>query len=172
MHRGYRLLLLALLSSAALLGSAAFAQDPPVMTGTPSGNLLVGGSGRVMILSPTGDIIWEHKAGLVHDAWMLPNGNVLYADGTVNEVTRDHKVVLAWQSEVSGGGGAYGCQRLANGNTMIAENSRGRILEVDGQGKVVFTLTVPPAKEGDHNNLRLARKLRNGNYLVCHKGSN
>lgn len=148
------------------------ADEPPVMTGTPSGQVLVGGSGHLMILSPAGEVVWEHKTALVHDAWMLPNGNILYADSGVTEVTRDHQVVFSWKSDVAGGGGAYGCQRLANGNTMIAENSRGRIIEVDPQGKEVFAMDVPPGKQGDHNNLRLARKLPNGNYLVCHKGSN
>lgn len=166
MSRVFRCLLVTL-----AVAGAAPAQDPPVMTGTPAGQLLVGGSGHLMILSPAGEIVWEHKTGLVHDAWMLPNGNILYADGGVTEVTRDHQVVLSWTSQVAGGGGAYGCQRLANGNTMVAENSRSRIIEIDPQGKEVFALDVPPGKQGDHNNLRLARKLRNGNYLVCHKGS-
>jgi prepilin-type processing-associated H-X9-DG protein len=151
---------------------ALAAEDAAVMTGTPSGRLLVGGSGRVMILAPDGKVTWEHKTGLVHDAWMLPTGNVLYADGSVTEVTPDHKVVFQYKPEVQGGGGAYGCQRLENGNTMVAENSTGRILEVDPAGKVVFTLQMQPAKPGDHNNMRIARKLKNGNYLVCMKGYN
>jgi prepilin-type processing-associated H-X9-DG protein len=155
-----------------LAGGTLAAEQPSFMTGSPSGNLLVGGSGRVMILAPDGKILWEHKAGLVHDAWMLPNGNVLYADGSVTEVTPDKKVVFQYKSENQGGGGAYGCQRLENGNTMVAENSTGRILEVDPAGKVVFTLQMQPAKPGDHNNMRIARKLKNGNYLVCMKGYN
>jgi prepilin-type processing-associated H-X9-DG protein len=154
----------------ALAGGMGAAEEA-VMTGTPSGNLLVGGSGRVMILAPDGKMLWEHKAGLVHDAWMLPTGNVLYADGSVTEVTPDHKVVFQYKSEVGGGGGAYGCQRLENGNTMIAENSTGRILEVDAAGKAVFTLQIEPSQQGSHENMRLARKLKNGNYLVCLKGA-
>jgi len=156
---------------ACLVGGLPAAENAPLITGTPSGQLLVGGSGRVMILAPDGKVLWEHKTGLVHDAWMLPSGNILYADGGVTEVTRDHKVVFEYKSAVTKGGGAYGCQRLENGNTMIGENSTGRILEVDPAGKVVFTLQLAPAKEGDHSNMRLARKLANGNYLVCLKGA-
>ncbi|MCX5684083.1 MAG: hypothetical protein NT049_10405 [Planctomycetota bacterium] len=147
------------------------AENAPLMTGAPSGQLLVGGSGRVMILGTDGKVLWEHKTALVHDAWMLPSGNILYADGGVTEVTPDHKVVFQYKSDVTKGGGAYGCQRLANGNTMVAENSTGRILEVDPAGKVVFKLQLAPATEGDHSNMRLARKLANGNYLVCLKGA-
>ena len=46
------------------------------------------------------------EVALVHDAWMLPSGNILYADGGVTEVTPDHKVVFQYKSEVSKGGGA------------------------------------------------------------------
>jgi len=156
----------------AFAGGPLAAEDAAVMTGTPSGNLLVGGSGRVMILAPDGKMLWEQKAGLVHDAWLLPTGNVLYADGSVTEVSPDHKVVFQYKPEVQQGGGAYGCQRLENGNTMVAENSTGRILEVDPAGKVVFTLQMQQAKQGSHDNMRIARKLKNGNYLVCLKGAN
>jgi hypothetical protein len=55
---------------------------------------------------------------------------------------------------------------------MIAENSTGRILEVDAEGKVVFELQTVPAVVGAHHNMRMARKLENGNYLVCHSGAN
>ena len=156
---------------ACLASGLPAAENAAIMTGTPSGQLLVGGSGRVMILGPDGKVLWEHKTALVHDAWMLPSGNILYADGGVTEVTRDHKVVFEYKSAVTKGGGAYACQRLENGNTMIGENSTGRILEVDPAGKVVFTLQLQPAKDGDHSNMRLARKLASGNYLVCLKGA-
>jgi hypothetical protein len=155
-----------------VLGSVLIAADAPPVTGTPSGNLLTAGGGRVMILSPQGKVLWEHKTKLTHDAWMLPNGNVLYADGeSVTEVAPDQKIVFQYKSEVQQGGGAYGCQRLENGNTLIAENSTGRILEVDAAGKIVFTLDLQPAKQGDHSNMRIARKLASGNYLVCLKGA-
>jgi hypothetical protein len=169
MHKSWLVGLIVL--GACLVGGLPAAENAPLMTGTPSGKLLVGGSGHVMILSPEGKVLWEHKTSLVHDAWMLPSGNILYADGAVTEVTPDHKVVFQYKPEVSQGGGAYACQRLESGNTMIGENSTGRILEVDPAGKVVFTLQLAPVKQGDHSNMRLARKLKNGNYLVCLKGA-
>ncbi len=134
--------------------------------------VLIGGSGRVALLSPKGDVVWEHKAGTVHDAWLLPNGNVLFADGNITEVTRDHKVVFEYKPEVQKGGGAYSCQRLANGNTVVGENASGRVVEVDKNGKVVFSFMTRYGKTDDHHHMRMVRKLANGNYLVCHSQAN
>jgi hypothetical protein len=72
--------------------------------------------------------------------------------------------------QVTKGGGAFACQRLANGNTMIGENSTGRILEVTPDKTIAFALQVQPFQPGSHHNLRMVRKLKNGNYLVCHSG--
>jgi hypothetical protein len=164
-------LTLVLVTLLGLAGGARAEENASPMTGTPAGRLLVGGSGRVMILAPDGTKLWEHKAGPVHDAWMLPTGNILYADGAVTEVTPEKQVVFQYKSKVSKGGGAYGCQRLADGKTLVAENSTGRILEIDPDGRIAFALQLQPAKEGSHNNLRIARKLGNGNYLACLKGA-
>lgn len=165
-----------LLASALLLSLAAasplHAVEYPLVTGTSPGPVLVGGSGRVLILSDKGSTLWEYPAGLVHDVWMLPKGNILFADGdSVTEVTRSQKVVFQYKSPIPRGGGTYSCQRLANGNTVIGENSTGKVLEVDSKGKIVFSLQTHPSKVGEHHNMRMVRKLKNGNYLVCHSGA-
>jgi len=104
---------------------------------------------------------------------MLPNGNVLFGDGkTITEVTPDKKVVFQFKSQSPRGDAVYACQRLANGNTLAGENATGRVLEVDPAGKIVFTLQTPFATENNHHNMRMARKLDNGNYLVSHSGKN
>lgn len=151
--------------------AAVAAGDGGPITGTLDGQVLAAGDGRVMILSPKGEVTWEQRTALTHDAWLLPNGNVLLADGaTVTEVAPDKKVVFQYKAQAQKGGGTYACQRLENGNTMVGENSTGRVLEVDPAGKVVFELQTKPAAEGNHHNMRMARKLANGNYLVCHSG--
>lgn len=143
-----------------------------VFTGTPSGRVLAAGNNKVMILAPSGEILWQYPTKLTHDAWLLASGNVLFADGdSVTEVTPEKKVVWQFKSVTPQGGGTYACQRLANGNTMVGENSTGKILEVDPAGKVVFSLQTEPFKVGQHHNMRMARKLENGNYLVCHSGA-
>ena len=143
------------------------------VSGRMRGRVLAAGSNRVVILNSDGAVVWEQPAALVHDVWMLANGNVLFADGqTVTEVTPDHKVVFRFRSEEQRGGGTYSCQRLDNGNTLIGENSTGRVLEVDRTGRVVFQLETAPAAVGAHHNMRMVRKLDTGNYLVCHSGAN
>lgn len=161
------------------LGLAAAAQaqttaTQPVVTGAPEGQILTAGSRSVMILDPQGKVVWEHKTGnLPHDVWMLWNGNVLYADEvSVTEVTRAHKVVFQYKPAPNKGGGAFTCQRLPGGATLVGENSTGRILEVERTGDVVFKFKAEPFAPGGHQNMRMARKLANGNYLVCLSGAN
>lgn len=157
------------------LSSVALAQGPSLaaLTGTLDGKVLAGGSGRVFIMNADGQITWQHKAGLVHDTWLLANGNILYADeATVTEVAPDQSVAFCYKAKEQHGGGTFSCQRLANGNTLIGENSSGRVLETDKDGKVVFQLQTAPFKAGAHQNMRMARKLDNGNYLVCQSGAN
>lgn len=159
----------AIMAMVALVGGLACADG---IEGNLDSPVLAAGCGRAVMLSPKGDIVWEQKAGLVHDIWMLPNGNVLFADGNVTEVTKDHAVVFEYKPEVQKGGGAYSCQRLSNGNTVVGENGSGRVVEVDKSGKVVFSLQTNPSTSGAHHNMRMVRKLDNGDYLVCHSGSN
>ncbi|MBI5683945.1 MAG: hypothetical protein HZC54_02595 [Verrucomicrobia bacterium] len=155
----------------AFLWAAAFCSATDI-TGEVGGKLLAAGDRRVMILSAAGAVEWEHPTALTHDAWRLANGNVLFADGaTVTEVTPDHKVVFQYKSAEQKGGGAFSCQRLDNGRTLIGENSTGRVLEVDAAGKVVFELQTQPATVGGHHNMRMVRKLKSGHYLVCHSGA-
>ena len=175
-------------SAAAKTGSsAAVAPAPPTPSASPTaspspalpitgnlpGRVLVGGSGRVFILGQDGSVVWTQSSHLTHDAWMLSNGNILFADGeSVTEITPEHKIIFQYKSKEQHGGGTYSCQRLANGNTLIGENSAGRVLEVDSTGKIVFELATSPVKPGAHQNMRMARKLENGNYLVCQSGAN
>jgi hypothetical protein len=157
---------------AAVAGVGNVEAAAPVVSGTPSGQILAAGDRQVMILSAAGEVLWQYPTKLTHDVWMLSNGNILFADGdTVTEVTSAKKVVWQYKSPTPQGGGTYSCQRLANGNTVIGENSTGKILEVDAEGKIVFTLQTEATKLGQHQNLRMVRKLENGNYLVCHSGA-
>jgi hypothetical protein len=146
-------------------------QKAQVMFGQVDGQVFAAGDNRVMILNPDGSIAWQHRTSLTTDGWVLANGNILFGDGSsVTEVTRDHQVVFQYKSPANRGDATYGCQRLANGNTLVGENATGKVLEVDPQGKVVFELQTINTKPNDHQNQRVVRKLENGNYLVCHSG--
>lgn len=138
--------------------------------GELEGQVLATG-GKLLLIDTSGKTLWEYKAGNCADAWMLKNGNVLFANGSVVEVNpKTNKVVFKYTPEMTKGGGTYSCQRLANGNTVVGENAEGQITEVDPDGKVIFKLKLPMSKPGAHHNLRMVRKLDNGNYLTCHSG--
>jgi hypothetical protein len=124
--------------------------------------------GKVCIVSASGAIEWEYPARNCNDLWVLPGGNLLFNTGRgVREVTRDKKVVFQFESDSE----IFACQRLENGNTFIGECNGGRLLEVDPAGAIVKELRLlPVGKNGGHGFMRNARRLANGNYLVCHYG--
>ncbi|OVE80954.1 hypothetical protein BVY04_04480 [bacterium M21] len=149
------------------LATSLLGNDGPVY-GDLKGQVLATGT-RILLMDSAGKELWQHPGGNCHDIWMLDNGNVLFANGEIIEVDpKTDKVVFKYTPEATKGGGAYACQRLDNGNTVVGENSAGRITEVDPAGKVVFKLDLPMISPGNHHNLRMVRKLDNGNYLVCH----
>jgi len=122
----------------------------------------------VFIISEEGKPIWQYSAGQCNDLWVLPNGNLLFNTGKgVKEVSRDKKVVFNYESKSE----IYACQRLANGNTFIAECNSGLLLEVSLKGEIIKKLKLlPDGVDGGHAFMRNARKLENGNYLVAHYG--
>ncbi len=134
----------------------------------PEHDILATGSGRVVIFKPDFSVRWEHPAGNIHEAHRLPNGNILFADSRVVEVTPDKKVV--WEYKPEKGEGSYTCSRLPNGNTLIGENATGKVKEIAPDGSVPFELQTESAAKNPHHWMRYVRKLDNGNYLVCHSG--
>ncbi|MGL4293597.1 MAG: YncE family protein [Bacteroidales bacterium] len=112
-------------------------------------------------------IVWQHEAAETNDIWVLPGGNILFSTGKgVLEMTRQNDTVFHYQSESS----IFACQRLADGNTFVAECSAGNLLEISPAGEVVKRISILPAgkQEGGFGFMRNARKLENGNYLVAH----
>jgi outer membrane protein assembly factor BamB len=61
-------------------------------------------------------------------------------------------------------------QPLSDGRVMIAESGVGRIIEVDRDGILMQEIRLRVKDPHPHRDTRLARKLRSGNYLVCHEG--
>ncbi len=52
---------------------------------------------------------------------------------------------------------------------MVAESGNARIVEVNRAGKIVHEIALTVEKPNPHRDTRMARKLANGNYLVCHE---
>ena len=131
---------------------------------------------RLAIIAPDGSVEWEMKVGAIHDAWVLPNGNILFQQGwtKIVEVTPDKKPV--WQYDAGKSNGNEGkrvevhaFQRLENGLTMIVESGPARIIEVDQDGKLQHEIKLKVNHPSTHSDTRLARKLPSGNYLVAHE---
>lgn len=122
----------------------------------------------VALCESDGTVIWKHRTGGPkrghaghHEVQMLPSGNVLYHDdwNVVKEIQLDGKEVWRYVSD-----NVHAFTRLPNGNTMIAESGRNRIIIVNRQGELVRET---PLGEGGRGKTRQAEALPNGNYLVC-----
>jgi hypothetical protein len=137
--------------------------------------LLAQDKGHVVILNSRGDVEWEYPCPITsHDIALLPNGNFLLhtGDATIVEVTRDKKIVWKHESHALPGHPGvqiHAFQRLANGNTMIAESGNGRIIEVDKDDRIVKEISLKLDHPSVHSDTRLVRKLDNGHYLVAHE---
>jgi hypothetical protein len=133
--------------------------------------------GMVRIIGTDGKVEWEAPCAFVsHDIAVLPNKNILLHTGpaTIVEMTPAKEVVWQYTSRpkegYSGAVEVHAFQRLKDGSTMIAESGNRRIVEVDREGKIVKEVPLTVDRPNSHRDTRRARKLANGNYLVCHEG--
>ena len=162
------------LSRAAILGLTIIVSGAQAEQTGPARRVLAGDDSthRLAIIAADGNIEWEIKVGAIHDAHILPNGNVLLQQGwtKVQEVTPDKQVVWEYDAMKMN---AYvhveihAFQRLENGNTMIVESGAARIVEVDKDGKVQHSVKLKTDHPSAHSDTRLVRKLTNGNYLAA-----
>lgn len=121
------------------------------------------------IIGEDGKEAWDSGKPAARDGFVLANGNVLIAwSDEVKEFTRDKKVVFhyaksAENSEIGT------VERLDNGRTLVTElGKKPRLMELDGDGKVVLEFALQPETDNAHMQTRMARKLASGNYLVPH----
>lgn len=131
---------------------------------------------KLAIIAPDGSVEWETKVGAIHDAWVLPDGNILYQQGwtKIIEVTPDKRTVWEYDSATMNGNEGkrvevHAFQRLADGSTMIAESGPARIIEVDKAGKILREVKLKVNNPNAHSDTRLVRKIANGHYLVAHE---
>ena len=110
---------------------------------------------------PTQRVIWAWGAGELdgpHDARVLPTGNILVFD---NGLKRRWSRVLeidplagriVWEYKAPNPRDFYtptkgSSQRLANGNTLIANADRGQVFEVTHDGRIVWDYRIPDRNE-------------------------
>src|SRR6185436_6092410 len=148
-----------------------------VQTG-PARRVLAGDDStqRLAIVAPDGTLEWEIKVSAIHDAHILPNGNILLQQGwtKIQEVTPDKKTVWEYDAaKMNGNEGkpveVHAFQRLDNGLTMIVESGPARIIEVDREGKIQHEIKLKVNHPNPHSDTRLVRKITGGHYLVAHE---
>lgn len=112
-----------------------------------------------------GEIVWSHEAPMTNDVWLLDNGNVLFAAGNaVLEMNRMGDTLFHYKTKST----VFACQRLKNGNTFVAESSGSRLLDVAPNGEIEREIKLTAGNKSGDSYIRGARRLDNGNTLVCH----
>ena len=166
-----------------MLRSAIICLNLSVVTmfATPSfagHRLITQGNGKLAIVDAVGKTEWEMNWGGIHDIHVLKNGHILVQQGAAKVAEIDpatKQVVWSYDSAKQNGNEGkpvevHAFQPLDNGHVMIAESGIGRIIEVDRDGKLHRQIKLKVSRPHPHTDTRLARKLANGNYLVCHEG--
>ena len=130
------------------------------------------GPNRLLELDAAGKVIWEHQPPSIAVIFqVLPNGNVLYAYGGkptgVREVTRKGGEIWNYVSKCPQ---VLGCERLPNGNTLVAEQGPCQAVEASPKGEVVRVTPLKTSHESYHLQVRNIHKLANGNILAAHEG--
>lgn len=129
------------------------------------------GGSRLLELDAAQHIVMEHKPpSLTVIIQVLPNGNLLYAFGGkptgVCEINRKGEEVWKYVSSCEQ---VLGCERLANGNTLLAEQGPCRAVEVNRDGKIVHVTPLTTNEKPAHRQVRNIHRLPNGNILACHE---
>jgi hypothetical protein len=162
-----------------------------------NGNTMVAESGNGRIIEVDKDDKIVHEIKLTIDkpdahrdtrmARKLATGNYLVChegDGKVREYDSKGKVVWTYTLDLGGrprsnghgpeghGTEVYGAVRLENGNTLIATGNGNRVLEVDKDGKTVWSLGQDELPGIKLAWVTMLQVLPNGNIIVgnCHAG--
>lgn len=130
------------------------------------------GASRLMEFSPDGKLEWDHKlAGLCVSFQPLANGNIVYAQGGsptgATEINREKKIVWDYASKATE---VLNCERLPNGNTLLAEQGPPQAVEVNAKGAVVSTVKLATTEPTAHRQVRCIHRLDNGHILAAHEG--
>lgn len=141
-------------------------------SGTPSASLFLAGNNYLATVTPDGSQQHRWPGGNNNDAWMLPSGNLLIADGRAWEADKNGNCVWEYRADEQTGGGVYSAQRLPDGSTLIGENSTGRIFDLTPAGEKKNLIQVPLNTGNRHQTLRMVRRLPDGSTLVCRSGAN
>lgn len=168
-----------ILPTLGLLAGLVIAPLTAAAADAAKGFRFIGADRSLAIVEADGSVSWKQPVpGTPHDLSVLPNGNVLIVldnRRVVELEARTGKELWSYDAaKMNGNEGkkveVHAIQRLDNGLTMIAESGPARIIEVDKDGVIRQQIALKVDHPHPHRDTRLARKLANGNYLVCHEG--
>ena len=108
------------------------------------------------------------RTGNVQDAWMLRGGTILYSHyGGAREVDPRGRIVWEYKTDKPKETEVHSAQPLSNGNVLVGESGRSRLVEVDRRGKVVKEIKIRTQTKHKHREFRTCRKTRRGTYLAA-----
>ena len=129
---------------------------------------------KTFIVDDSGKEVWSYPMA-TRDGFVLENGKLVltlskskkYPGGAVVTIDRQSgEEKLIWkgtQSEVNS------AQPTESGSYVVTEaGDRPRLLELDQHGKVKLEFDLECQKPNHHMQTRMARKIKNGTYLVPH----
>ena len=165
-YSGLRLIIVVVVAA-----STALAADPADY------RVLGADRGKIAIVGAKGAVEWEvANATEVHNVAYLVGGNIMFTVKGPAVVEMDRQKEIVWKYECKPTARnrerveVHAFQRLPDGLTMIAETGNRRIIEVDRAGGIVREVPLTIEHPDPHRDTRMARKLNNGHYLVCHEG--
>jgi alpha/beta hydrolase fold/PQQ-like domain len=129
-----------------------------------------GPAGEVVLMDwPSGREVWRAPNLRGHDAQALPSGNILVTldeDGSVVEYDPRQPAGgnIAWTyGPAEGLKLTISAERLANGNTLIADTGLGKLIEVTTEGRKVWEYANPDLAG---NRMRHCRLTASGTVLI------
>ena len=135
------------------------------------------GNGKLAIVSADGKVEWQKQWGGIHDIQVLPNGHIMVQENMRKVVEIDPAsgdIVWSYDASTSNGNAGkrvevHAFQLLNDDRIMIVESGPARIIEIDRDGTIHHEIKLTVEHPHPHRDTRLARKLDNGHYLVCHE---
>jgi sugar lactone lactonase YvrE len=120
---------------------------------------------RLIKIKEDGTLLWDCPNNNGHDVQLLKNGSVLIVTGEVQEVDTNKNIV--WKIGKPTVESAESAQRLDNGHTLIADNGKHAVLELDQKNQEIWRFDVPNKNLRPQPTMRQVRRLANGNTLIC-----
>ncbi len=151
------------------LPASAGLSQPVDVSRLENGNTLVVdlARGRVVEFSPKGKEVWSYKCKNPYSAQRLGNGNPLIGSLGSSRAGRGFEVTPAGEVgwEKTGRRGPHYARRLANGNTLVAYYYERKVVEVDRDGREVWSHECNGNRPG-LDRLKSAERVPDGRTLV------